>query len=146
MTNRDYVMGLDNEKLAKLMWSKKEEICDSISMKTCCYNNCLECIKKWLEAERNPRVERGQMRRNPYDGYFWVILYVGKENGTHNWCLGLDEHGNVARLSIDVVCTWLLWDIDKEKNADDVNKFLERLLNYLINKTTMKGNKIKGDN
>ena len=65
MTNRDYVMGLDNEKLAKLMWSKKEEICDSISMKTCCYNNCLECIKKWLETERNPKVERGQMRRDP---------------------------------------------------------------------------------
>ena len=134
MTNRDYLMELDNEKLAKLMWSKKEEICDSISMKTCCYNNCLECIKKWLETERNPRVERGQMRRNPYDGCFWVILYVGEENGTHNWCLGLDEHGNVARLSIDIVRTWLLWDIDKEKNVDDINKFLERLLNDLINK------------
>ena len=138
MTNRDYVMGLDNEKLAKLMWSKKEEICDSISMKTCCYNNCLECIKKWLETERNPRVERGQMRRDPYDGCFWVILYVNEENGTHNWCLGLDEHGNVARLSIDVVRTWLLWNIDKEKNADDVNKFLERLLNDLINKQPWK--------
>ena len=132
MTNRDYVIGLNNEKLAELIFSKKEEICDST--KTCCCNNCLVCIKKWLEMERNPKVERGQMRRNPYNGDFWVILYVGEENGTHNWCLGLDEHGNVARLSIDVVRTWLLWDEEKEKNNDDVNKFLERLLNDLIDK------------
>ena len=123
MTNRDYVM-----ELAKL---KKEEIYDSI--KTDCYNTC-PCIKRWLEIERNPKVERGQMRRHPYDGCFWVILYVGEENGTHNWCLGLDEHGNVARLSVDVVRTWFLWDEEKEKNDDDVNKFLERLLNDLIEK------------
>ena len=113
MTNRDYVIGLDNEKLAELIFSKKEEICDS--MKTYCCNNCLECIKKWLEMERNPKVKRGQMRRNPYNGDFWVILYVSEENGIHEWCLGLDEHGYVARLSVDVVRTWFLWDEEKEK-------------------------------
>ena len=50
----------------------------------------------------------------------------------------LDEHGNVTRLSIDIVRIWLLWNIDKEKNADDVNKFLERLLNDLISKQLWK--------
>ena len=121
-------MELDNEKLAELIFSKKEEVCDS--MKTCCCNNCLKCIKKWLEMERNPKVEKGQMRREPYLGDFWVILYVSEENGIHDWCLGLNEHGDVARLSVDVVRTWFLW----EKNDDDVDKFLERLLNDLIEK------------
>ena len=116
MTNRDY---------AELMWSKKEEICDF--MKTHC-NNTYPYIKRRLEMKRNSKVERGQMRRNPYGGCFWVILYVSEENGMHDWCLGLDKHGNVARLSIDVVRTWLLWD----------NKFLERLLNDLINKQPWK--------
>ena len=144
MTNRDYLKGLSNEKLAEFL--KESKICSLIEF---CpnYDDCGKCIKEWLEMERNPKVERGQMRRNPYNGCFWVILYVSEENGTHNWCLGLDEHGNVARLSIDVVRTWLLWNIDKEKNADDVNKFLERLLNNLINKQpSMKGNRIKGNN
>ena len=120
-------MGLDNEKLAELIFSKKEEICDS--MKTCCCNNCLECIKKWLEMERNPKVEKWQMRL--HNGCFWVILYVNEENGIHDWCIGLDEHGNVAKLAVDIVRTWILWDLDKEKNAYDVDKFLERLLNNL---------------
>ena len=66
MTNRDYLMKLDNEKLAEIMWSKKEEICDS--MKSCCNNTCLECIKKWLEMERHPKVEKWQIRREPYQG------------------------------------------------------------------------------
>lgn len=132
MTNRGYLRGLSNEKLAELLRGSK--ICHYMRETCNDYDDCEKCIKKWLEMERNPKVERGQMRRNPYDGCFWVILYVNEENGTHNWCLGLDEHGNVARLSINVVRTWFLWDIDKEKNADDVNKFLERLLNNLINK------------
>ena len=127
MTNRDYVMELDNERLAELIFSKKEEICDS--MKTCCCNNCLACIKKWLKMERNPKVEKWQMRRNPYDGCFWVILYVNEENGIHDWCIGLNEYGSVAKLVVDDVRTWILWDLDKEKNDDDVDKFLERLLN-----------------
>ena len=58
MTNRDYVMGLDNENLVEFIWSKKEEICDLV--KTYCYNtcpNCKECIKKWLDMERNLKVE-----------------------------------------------------------------------------------------
>ena len=141
MTNRDYVIGLDDEKLAELIFSKKEEICDS--MKTCCCNNCLVCIKKWLEMERKPKVERGQMRRNPYNGCFWVILYVSEENGIHEWCLGLNENGNVARLSVDVVRTWFLWNEEKEKNDDDVNKFLERLLNDLITNNHERSQPIK---
>ena len=112
-------------------------------MKTCCCNNCLECIKKWLEMERNPKVERGQMRRDPYLGDFWVILYVSEENGIHEWCLGLNDHGNVARLSVDVVRTWFLWDEEKEKNDDDVDKFLERLLNDLITNNHERSQPIK---
>ena len=112
-------------------------------MKTCCCNNCLECIKKWLEMERNPKVERGQMRREPYLGDFWVILYVSEENGIHEWCLGLNESGSVARLSVDVVRTWFLWDEEKEKNDDDVDKFLERLLNDLITNNHERSQPIK---
>ena len=129
MTNRDYLMKLDNEKLAEIIWSKKEEICDS--MKACCSNNCLECIKKWLEMERHPKVERGQMRRDPYEGCFWLILYVNEENGIHDWCIGLDEYGHVLKLEVDAVRTWILWDEEKEKNDDNVDKFLERLLSNL---------------
>ena len=75
MTNRDYLMKSDNEKLAEIIWSKKEEICDS--MKSCCNNTCLECIKKWLEMERNPDVEEGQIRRS-CRGHSWLILYANK--------------------------------------------------------------------
>ena len=132
MINRDYLRNLSNEKLAEFL--KGSTICTCM-METCHdYDDCGKCIKKWLEMERNPKVERGQMRREPYQGNFWVILYVSEENGIHEWCLGLDEHGNVARLSVDVVRTWFLWDEEKEKNDDDVDKFLERLLNDLIEK------------
>ena len=130
MTNRDYLRNLSNEKLAEFMGSNSE-ICNY--MGTCCCS-CLKCIKKWLDMERKPNIEKWQMRRDPYGGRFWLILHVGEENETHNWCLGLDEHGNVARISIDIVRTWILWDLDKEKNVNDVDSFLERLLNDLINK------------
>ena len=32
MTNRDYLRGLSNEKLAEFIFSKKEEICDAINV------------------------------------------------------------------------------------------------------------------
>lgn len=89
--------------------------------------------------ERKLKIEKWQMRRDPYDGCFWLILYVGEENGTYNWCLGLNEHGNVARISIDIVRTWFLW----EKNDDDVDKFLERLLNDLITNNHERSQPIK---
>lgn len=128
MTNRDYLRGLSNEKLAELL--KGSKICNMMDF---CpnYNDCGECIKKWLKMERNPKVEKWQLRRDPYDGCFWLILYVGEENGIHDWCIGLDEHGHVSKLAVDIVRTWILWDLDKEKNAHDVDSFLERLLNNL---------------
>ena len=123
MTNRDYLMKLDNERLAELIWSKKEEICDS--MKTCCCRNCLKCITKWLEMERNPKVEKWQIRIEPYQSCSWLILYVNEENGIHDWCMGVDKHGHISKLAVDVVRTWT---VNKENTVD---KFLERVFENL---------------
>ena len=127
MTNRGYLRGLSNEKLAELIFSKKEEICDS--MKTCCCNNCLECIKKWLEMERTPKVEKWQIRKEPYQGCLWLILYVNEENGIHDWCMGVDEHGHISNLEVDVVRTWTSRDVENKENA--VDKFLEMVFENL---------------
>ena len=127
MTNRDYLMGLNNEKLAELIFSKKEEICDA--MKTCCCNNCLVCIKKWLEMERSPKVKKWQIRKEPHQGCLWLILYVNEENGIHDWCMGVDEHGHISKMAIDVVRTWIVWNVENKEDA--VNKFLERIFENL---------------
>ena len=115
MTNRDYLMGLSNGKLAEFIFSKKEEICDA--MKACCCNNCLECIKKWLEMKRELDVEKGQIRWDTCRGRSWLILYADKKS---NWCMALDKDGNVEKLAVGVVCTW---DVEENVNVDE---FLER--------------------
>lgn len=117
MTNRDYLMGLNNEKLAELIFSKKEEICDA--MKICCCNNCLKCIKKWLEMERNPDVEEGQIRRS-CRGRSWLILHANKKS---NWCTILDKYGNVEKMAVGLV---RIWDVEEENV--NVDEFLERYL------------------
>ena len=53
MTNRDYLKGLSNEKLAELIVG--EEICDLIE--PCLDRNCTRCITKWLHTERKLNVE-----------------------------------------------------------------------------------------
>ena len=49
MTNRDYLMGLSNEKLAELLNELKIFGLDCI---VCDDGNCTKCITKWLETER----------------------------------------------------------------------------------------------
>ena len=58
MTNRDYLRGLSNEKLAELL--DEDIICDKICdcmIKTCPDGSCTKCVTKWLEAERKPKKE-----------------------------------------------------------------------------------------
>ena len=52
MTNRDYLMTLDNKKLAAFIRSgsggNNDEICNSMKK---CYSTCQKCIEKWLEKK-----------------------------------------------------------------------------------------------
>ena len=48
MTNRDYLRGLSNEKLAELLAGG--DICNYL-IETCPDGDCTKCITKWLEAE-----------------------------------------------------------------------------------------------
>ena len=54
MTNRDYLRGLSNKKLAELLDGLKIFGSDCI---VCEDGNCTRCITKWLETERKPNVE-----------------------------------------------------------------------------------------
>lgn len=115
MTNRDYLRGLSNGKLAEFMGSNSE-ICNY--MGTCCCS-CSKCIKKQLEMERNLDVEKGQIRQEACRGRSWLILYADKKS---NWCMALDKDGNVEKLAVGVVRTW---DIEE---IVDVDEFLEKYL------------------
>ena len=69
--------------------------------------------------ERNPDVEKGQIRWDACRGCSWLILYADKKS---NWCMALDKDGNVEKLAVGVVRTW---DIEE---IVDVDEFLERYL------------------
>ena len=122
MTNRDYLMRLDNEELANAIgrchMACEETKCESI--------DCQKCCLKWLEKERGTDVKKWQIRRDLYEGCFWLILYVNEES---NWCMGVDEHGHISKMAIDIVCTWIIWNV--ENKMDAVNKFLERIFENL---------------
>ena len=121
MTNRDYLMGLNNEELANAIgrcyMTCEEMECESI--------DCQECCLKWLEKERESDVKKWQIRRDS-EGFFWLILYVNKES---NWCMGVDEHGHISKMAIDIVRTWIIWNVENKEDA--VNKFLERIFENL---------------
>ena len=122
MTNRDYLMGLSNEELANAIgrchMACEETKCESI--------DCQKCCLKWLEKERGTDVKKWQIRGNSYEGCFWLILYVNKES---NWCMGVDEHGHISKMAIDIVRTWIIWNVENKEDA--VNKFLERIFENL---------------
>lgn len=119
MTNRDYLRGLNNEELANAIYMACEETkCESI--------DCRKCCLKWLERERESDVKKWQIRRDSHEGCFWLILYVNKES---NWCMGVDEHGHISKMATDVVCTWIVRDVENKEDA--VNKFLERIFENL---------------
>ena len=98
MTNRDYVIGLDNEKLAELL--KGSKIC---SLMEFCpnYDDCGKCIKEWLDAKREIDVEKGQIRET--DSRKWLIVAV---NTNRDNCLMLNETGRICDIPIDIVNTW----------------------------------------
>ena len=51
MTNRDYLMTLDNKKLAEFIRSGGENYVICSSMKKC-YPSCQKCVEKWLEKKK----------------------------------------------------------------------------------------------
>ena len=120
MTNRDYLMRLSNEELANAIgrcsMACNEMKCESI--------DCRKCCLKWLEKERGS-VKKWQIRGNSYEG-FWLILYVNKES---NWCMGVNEHGHISKMATDIVCTWIVQDVENKEDA--ANKFLERIFENL---------------
>ena len=122
MTNRDYLMGLSNEELANAIgrcyMTCEEMECESI--------DCQKCCLKWLEKERELDVKKWQIRRDSYEGCFWLILYVNEES---NWCMGVDEHGHISKMATGVVRTWIVRDVENKEDA--VNKFLERMFENL---------------
>ena len=99
MTNRDYLKELTNKELAEFL--KGSEICTCM-METCHdYINCEKCIKKWLETERKPNVEEGQIRET--DSHKWL---VGSVNTNRDICGMIGETGVIRYIPTDIVDTW----------------------------------------
>lgn len=122
MTNRDYLMGLSNEELAKAI-GKCSMACNEMK----CESDCQRCCLKWLEKERKPNVEKWQIRKEMYRNCFWLILYINEKS---NWCMAVDEHGHISKIPINIVLhTWVVWDVKDKENI--VNKFLERIYENL---------------
>ena len=117
MTNRDYLMGLSNEKLAEFTWRGNSEICDC--METCPYN-CSKCIKKWLEMERKPNVEKGQIRQADWGRYYLIFMVTDDTK-----CLIIDEKGAISIRLNSVVETWTI------RNDISIDEFAERIFNNL---------------
>ena len=97
MTNRDYLRGLSNNELAELIVG--EEICDSIE--PCLDRNCTRCITKWLDTERKPNVEEGQIRET--DSHKWL---VGTVSINRDICGMVSEIGEIRYIPTDIVDTW----------------------------------------
>ena len=98
MTNRDYLKGLNNEKLAELL--KGSKICSL--MEFCpSYVDCTKCITKWLDAKRETSVEKGQIRET--DSIKWLVTSVDVDRIN---CSMLSEGGAIRDYPTDVVDTW----------------------------------------
>ena len=117
MTNRDYLRGLSNEKLAEFILRKKGEIC--YFMQACCCGSCPECFEKWLEMERKPNVEKGQIRQAD-SGRCYLTLMV-----TDTECLIIGEKGTMFRRLKSVVDTWVI------RNDISIDEFAERIFDNL---------------
>ena len=114
MTNRDYLRSLNNEKLAELLVDE-DIICDCM-IKTCLDCICSKCITKWLEAERKPNVEEGQIRES--DSHKWLVGIINENRDT---CGMLSEEGVIRDFPTNVVDTWkIITDESKEKFYDRV--------------------------
>ena len=115
MTNRGYLRGLSNEKLAELLRGSKK-ICHCM-IETCNdYDDCEKCIKEWLDAKREINVKKGQIRET--DSRKWLVVAV---NTNRDNCLMLSETGRVCDILVNVVDTWkIVTDETEEKFYDRV--------------------------
>ena len=98
MTNRDYLRGLSNEKLAELL--ARGDICNYL-IKTCSDGDCTKCITKWLDAKRETSVKKGQIRKMDSIKWLVVTMSVNRDN-----CLMLSETGAIRNIPTDTVDNW----------------------------------------
>lgn len=115
MTNRDYMMGLSNGKLAELMAG--DRICDYIE--TCHGLDCTKCITKWLETERKSDLEKGQIRQADSERCYLILMV------TDTKCLIISEKGTIFRRLKSVVDTWAI------RTDISIDEFVERIFNNL---------------
>ena len=119
MTNRDYLRGLNNDRIAELIWSGGiDKICKHMSY-GCDGFSCTECIKEWLEEERKSDVKKGQIRQGD-SGRCYLILMVADTE-----CLIIDEKGNTSIWIKPFVDTWTI------RNDISIDEFIERVFNNL---------------
>ena len=97
MTNRDYMMGLSNERLARVLNELKIFDLDCNG----CNGDCIKCVTKWLETERKPNVEEGQIRET--DSHKWL---VGIVSTNRDICGIVSETGEIRYIPTDIVDTW----------------------------------------
>lgn len=98
MTNRDYLRNLSNKELAELLNGSR--IFDGDCM-VCESGDCVKCITKWLNMERIPNVEKGQIRET--NSCKWLVVTIDE---SRNNCLMLSEIGTIRDIPIDAVETW----------------------------------------
>lgn len=124
MTNRDYLRGLSNEKLAELL--KGSKIC---SLMEWCpnYDDCGKCIKEWLDAKREIDVEKGQIRET--DSRKWLVVDVSTN---HDNCLILSETGAIRYIPTDIVDTWKI--VTDETEEVFCNRINNRITHDFYNK------------
>ena len=118
MTNRAYLRSLSNERLARVLNELKIFDLDCNG----CNSDCIKCVTKWLETERKPRVEEGQIRET--DSHKWLVgnISINRDN-----CLVLSETGAIRDYPTDVVDTWKIVTDETEE------MFYNRVMNNLHN-------------
>lgn len=117
MTNRGYLRGLSNEKLAEFLRGSKK-ICHCMNETCNDYDDCEKCITKWLDTKRETSVEKGQVRET--DSYKWLIVNIYRDN-----CLMLSEGGAIRDISANIVDAW------KIVTDETVEMFYNRVSNNL---------------
>lgn len=141
MTNRDYLRGLNNEKLAELL--KGSKICHCIRETCNDYDDCEKCIKKWLDAKRETHVEKGQIRETDLIKWLVVIMSVNRDN-----CIILSETGAIRDIPTDVVDTWKIVTDETEemfynKVYDNLKKENSLNVHTVLLSSCMRGDRIK---
>ena len=119
MTNRDYLRGLSNEKLAELLAGG--DICNYlIETCPCPDGDCTKCITKWLDAKRETSVKKGQIRKMDSIKWLVVTMSVNRDN-----CLMLSETGVIRNIPTDTVDNW------KIVTDETAEAFYDRVFNKL---------------